>query len=391
MKRFKKKTIALVFASVIAMTSAFGAEGYKNTLKALSFTGKGSSSSVKIYTQENFDGDISINKKVSGEYELILPDTESGLVRTPTYSDDILSVDIATIPYSEKENGYTKITIKTRPHIYLSASTSLYKEESPLGFRLIQNEPEENPQDFFEEEEYYEEDSENYSEEFVETSNNISNSTTATAQLEPNKIYMDEEIPPQEESPFNKVAAIFGIIVVISIVIFLFMRAKAQMQELVGEQQDFDLTEEEPKTNAKKINKTVKKLNRTYTKNTSMPIYQERSSQPVTPVSADSNSNLNIEDLDVLFNEARQIQDANFIKEESEENAALEEFLSAYSFEEEEFAQANENYVNVTPADEKVVIEDLEEALFDEELFEKCINCANMKFSQNDIDKINKL
>ena len=36
MKRFKKKTIALVFASVIAMTSAFGAEGYKNTLKALS-------------------------------------------------------------------------------------------------------------------------------------------------------------------------------------------------------------------------------------------------------------------------------------------------------------------------------------------------------------------
>ena len=99
---------------------------------------------------------------------------------------------------------------------------------------------------------------------------------------------------------------------------------------------------------------------------------------------------MNIEDLDVLFNEAKQIQDANII-EDSEENAALEEFLSAYSFEEEELAQANENFVNVTPADEEVVIEELEEALFDEELFEKCINCVDMKFSQGDIDKINKL
>ena len=397
MKRFKKKTIALVFASVIAMTSAFGAEGYKNTLKALSFSGMGSSSNVKIYTQENFNGDISINRKMGGEYELILPETESDLTQIPTHSADILSIDISTIPYTETENGYTKIIIKTRPNVHLSASTSLYKEESPLGFQLIPNEPEDSTSDVSAEEEYYEDPlEENYDESTEDNATSellkVDNEKTSeqTNLSATGNGYVDEEVPPQEESPFNKIAAIFGVIIVISIVVFLFMRAKAQMQELVGDQQNFDVSDEEPQTKTKKINKTVKKLDRTYSKKASMPIYQERSSQPVTPISADSNSNLNIEDLDALFNEAKQSQNANST-EDTEENIALEEFLSAYSFEEEELAQANEQFVEVTPSDEKVVIEELEEALFDEELFEKCINCVNLKFSQGDIDKINKL
>ena len=199
MKRFKKKTIALVFASVIAMASAFGAEGYKNTLKALSFSGMGASSSVKIYTQENFDGDLTIHRKMEGEYELILPDTASGLVRTPSYTNDIISVDISTIPYSETEKGYTKVTIKTQPYVHLSASTSLYQEESPLGYTVISNEREDSPIESTEEEEYYEETVDTDSESSVSpTREDLSKKQAELLKTE--NEYMDEEEASSETS-----------------------------------------------------------------------------------------------------------------------------------------------------------------------------------------------
>ena len=47
MKQYKKRTVALVLASVITVVGAFGAENYKNSLMSLKFD-EGSDKSVKM-------------------------------------------------------------------------------------------------------------------------------------------------------------------------------------------------------------------------------------------------------------------------------------------------------------------------------------------------------
>ena len=62
MKQYKKRTVALVLASVVTVVGAFGAENYKNSLMSLKFD-EGSDKSVKmtLLTKQRYDNNININ------------------------------------------------------------------------------------------------------------------------------------------------------------------------------------------------------------------------------------------------------------------------------------------------------------------------------------------
>ena len=64
MKQYKKRTVALVLASVVTVVGAFGAENYKNSLMSLKFD-EGSDKSVKmtLLTKQRYDNNINIIKK----------------------------------------------------------------------------------------------------------------------------------------------------------------------------------------------------------------------------------------------------------------------------------------------------------------------------------------
>ena len=113
MKQFKKRTIALVLASVITVVGAFGAENYKNSLMSLKFE-SGSNGAVRmtLLTKRNYEQTISPVKKDATTYVIMLPETNSQMPSDPELVGDVDSVNVRTMPYTTSSKGYTKITIK---------------------------------------------------------------------------------------------------------------------------------------------------------------------------------------------------------------------------------------------------------------------------------------
>ena len=75
MKRFTKRTIALVMASVVTVVGAFGANNYKNCLMGLKFdnTPNGEVNMV-LQTKSLYKNDMILRKKDLNTYILTLPD-----------------------------------------------------------------------------------------------------------------------------------------------------------------------------------------------------------------------------------------------------------------------------------------------------------------------------
>ena len=95
MKQYKKRTVALVLASVITVVGAFGAENYKNSLMSLKFD-EGSDKSVKmtLLTKQRYDNNINIIKKDAVTYVVTLPETDSQVNSDYELGDNVESVDI---------------------------------------------------------------------------------------------------------------------------------------------------------------------------------------------------------------------------------------------------------------------------------------------------------
>ena len=59
MNRFKKRTIALVLASVVTVVGAFGADNYKNSLMGLKFESSGAGNvNMVVQTKAIFNGNV---------------------------------------------------------------------------------------------------------------------------------------------------------------------------------------------------------------------------------------------------------------------------------------------------------------------------------------------
>ena len=406
MKQFKKRTIALVLASVVTVVGAFGADNYRNSLMSLKFeSGSNGAVSMTVLTKRNYEQSITPVKKDATTYVIMLPETNSQMPSTPELAGDVESVNVRTMPYTSGSKGYTKITIKTAPNAMLTASKALYipekksEDESPTSQPIQPIPPRED---------YQSTSPVIPSRDEVQTRNPAPiRSASGVNQTTPIDIKQSvrqfETTPAREESfannaqkktpepvqensnSFEVMLLIMGVLFVIVTSVFIYLKGKDKMAEVIGEQVDFSDDEfkkgKKKEPEKKKIRSTIRKLDKMYSKPTKMPVeslqftspapVQQTSIQPeIEPQPVDDSL---VVDLDELFQEKTKTAEPQE-KETEEDNNALEDFLNGFSF-----------------MDEAEDVQKDEDKAFNEELYNKFISDENLKFSKSDIEKIEKL
>ena len=102
MKRFKKRTLALVLASVVTVVGAFGANNYKNCLMGLKFENTANGGvNMFVQTKSLYNGEVNLLRKDVNTYVLTLPEvySEADAPNLDVVSTNIASVNIRTMPY----------------------------------------------------------------------------------------------------------------------------------------------------------------------------------------------------------------------------------------------------------------------------------------------------
>ena len=415
MKQFKKRTIALVLASVITVVGAFGAENYKNSLMSLKFeSGSNGAVNMTLLTKRNYEQTISPVKKDATTYVIMLPETNSKMSSTPELAGDVESVNVRTMPYTTSSKGYTKITIKTAPNSMLTAQKALYIPDKSAETEAETNAvPQSQPS--LESVSPITRDKtnavdDNYGSERARTNENSSNngvSQTAPVdikksvkQFEPNKESDSQEsinnltnssLPTETSDSTHSndiLLLVLAVMLVVALCVYFYIRAREKMAALVGEQPDFSDDESDKKkklekkqaSKRKQIKSAIRKLDKMYSQPTKMPV-NDIMVEPTIPIVQKTVNEVepqvdNIVDLDELFQEKTNPSEVKVdtLETADEENSALEDFLSGFSFDESNFLENEE-----------------EQKAFDEELYEKFINDKNLKFSKSDVEKIEKL
>lgn len=406
MKQFKKRTIALVLASVVTVVGAFGADNYRNSLMSLKFeSGSNGAVSMTVLTKRNYEQSITPVKKDATTYVIMLPETNSQMPSTPELAGDVESVNVRTMPYTSGSKGYTKITIKTAPNAMLTASKALYipekksEDESPTSQPIQPIPPRED---------YQSTSPVIPNRDEVQTRNPVPiRSASGVNQTSPVDIKQSvrqfETTPAREESfannaqkktpepvqensnSFEVMLLIMGVLFVVVTSVFIYLKGKDKMAEVIGEQVDFSDDEskkgKKKEPEKKKIRSTIRKLDKMYSKPTKMPVESlqftspdpvpQTSTQPeIEPQPVDDSL---VVDLDELFQEKTKTAEPQE-KETEEDNNALEDFLNGFSF-----------------MDEPEDVQKDEDKAFNEELYNKFISDENLKFSESDIEKIEKL
>ena len=406
MKQFKKRTIALVLASVVTVVGAFGADNYRNSLMSLKFeSGSNGAVSMTVLTKRNYEQSITPVKKDATTYVIMLPETNSQMPSTPELAGDVESVNVRTMPYTSGSKGYTKITIKTAPNAMLTASKALYipekksEDESPTSQPIQPIPPRED---------YQSTSPVIPSRDEVQTRNPAPiRSASGVNQTSPvdikQSVQQFETTPAREESfannaqkktpepvqensnSFEVMLLIMGVLFVIVTSVFIYLKGKDKMAEVIGEQVDFSDDEskkgKKKEPEKKKIRSTIRKLDKMYSKPTKMPVesLQFTSPDPVPQTSIQPEiepqpvDDSLVVDLDELFQEKTKTAEPQE-KETEEDNNALEDFLNGFSF-----------------MDEPEDVQKDEDKAFNEELYNKFINDENLKFSKSDVEKIEKL
>ena len=412
MKQYKKRTISLVLASVITVAGSFAAENYKNSLMGLAFKlNPNGSVNMTVQTKTNYDGKVSLIRRDATTYMMLLPEFDSQ-AQTPDLSQvssQIESISVKTLPYTKNGNGYTRITVKTFEDAVLTADKAVYlpagnaqklittqdtreneagiEDNAPDAEEVVEHKdiPEKNDayEHYSKEPEHHENNYREYPKE--NTSHRETPASTAASADMPQagnvQDFTVESTRPQEQGdPTEAFLLVLGIFFVLGVSVYLFLKAKNKLAEIAGEQISIDV--DEPKENKKakkdtknsrKIKSTIKNLDTKYKNPVSIPKNTEYT-QPAAPVVEEEKEELNIVDLDELFQEqAKAKTEAPEIDED--ENQALEDFLSGFSFDEEAY---NEEIQEET-------------GKYDEELYEETIHNDNLTFDNNDTEKINQL
>lgn len=380
MNSFKKRATTLLLATIISIGSAF-ANTYKNNIKALKFeNGQNGAINISIQTEKPYEKPIALNKRDANTYILILPEVKN-LASTPDFSNftnNITSVNVNTLPYTENGKGYTRIVIKTHGTAPITANSKLYtitheeQEEILQRERELRGRMEESQSRARHVEERAEDTS--YRNQASNTSSKNETSTKASV-TEKAQTQTSIEIPKVEttttesdlenytsSSNTEQMMLVMAILIILSISILLYSRAKNRMTDLAGEKLEIDIEEEEkPSSKAETSKMAVNRVAKT-NQPAKAPVINS-----TVPIKTVSKENSNIVDLDELFQETK-------MQTEEEENAALEDFLNGFSFD-EEFAKQE--------AEETIT--------FNEELFNSIINNKKIKFSNEDIKRVEKL
>ena len=400
MERFKKRTTILLFASVITIAGVFANGNYKNSLMGLTFD-KTTEENIGVIVQTKYlyNDNVNLIRRDLNTYLFTLPDMDSKINKAniSNVSSFISSVEIRSIPSSGSSKGYVRVTIKTSsPSLKLNAKTQVFSGELENHYSNSRAQLE-NRTNRYDNGEYYDnsevKELENQKEEFVEEyseRNDINNSKEdfVNSVQKPVSNTVKKSKSVVTETPVNeKVSStsqnnsdsdyLYYILWIILIIIgssYFIVRASNKMQEVAGEKFNINDDEEKQtqKTKLKKINNTIKKLDSTYSKTATSFVKNNYDVQQIpTPIkTVKPSEELNIVDLDELFKE----QQAKSVDENDDENSALEDFLSGFSFMEEEEIKEQEL-----------------DSGFDEEFYEKVIANENIRFTNDDIICINKL
>lgn len=408
MKHYQKRTIALVLASVITVVGAFGAENYKNSLMSLEFNSDETGAvHMTLLTKKNYESSITPVKKDDTTYVLMLPETNSEMTSEPEISGSIESVNIRTMPYTNTGKGYTKITIKTYPNTLLTAKKAIYlpdnaaktnapsepeKTSEPIKTNKPVTEPPKDIPIYTPEQTYQVEsntaDIESVKRQFETTKPQVEeNYGTSSQDTEQNVDSASIPVntnPNPEENPTEAMLLLMGALLIIVVSIFIYIKGKNKLAEILGEQGEFDLSDDnatkkkknEKNKNTKNIKSTINTLDKMYSKPFAAPKIAEIPSENAVAIDNQKTETAesNIVDLDELFQaQNKQTSEQN----DSEESDLLTEFLNDFSSEEEEKQR------------EKELEEEHERE--NEQIFKDILNNNNIKFSAQDIARINNL
>lgn len=387
----KKRTMVLILASIITMSISHAAETFKNSVKHIQFNNSYSNNvEMTLYTSKAYSKEINLRKLDSTTYVITLPETNNELISEPQISGNIEKVSVSTIPYSNTNKGYTKILVKTSSNTDLVASDSIYisnGNENPSKNlsqqKPIQNQPPKtlnqnldqpptqlkttNPSQFVQN--HQETESINTTPQKATTPSDFS-TTTNTLDSDADSKLVKKKIVKTSNQPDNNdvILMVLSIVLFIAIAAYLYQRAVTKLQEITGEQSDIDVDEDKPKVRkAKKVRDTINALDKMYEKPVKMPV-------KIVTQTAKTEEDSSFVDLDELFQETKSTPDGkteDSLTDDYDESA-LDDFLSGFDFEEEE----------------EVVVE---EQAFDEEFLNNLLSEDNIKFTKNDIEKIQNL
>lgn len=410
MKNFRKKTLALVLASVVAVAGSFAADNYKNSLMGLKFRPTQSGIEMILQTKTAYSESVAPRKIDAETYVLILPEvnSESDTPSLSTVDNSIKSVNIRTMPYSGSSSGYTKVTVKTFGDTSITASNTIYIPPKKTETQQIEKKKSEDDiarDKAIEAEEKQKREAEQRRKEAAERarqqaqarmvqpsqqkqnvdmnikkdSEDIAGKENA-APVTSNKVQTNKNIVSGETSLHSSLAALW-VVIIIALSLLAFKIAKENIANATGEQFDINLQGDEANKKNKKgsdkksIKKAIKSIDSKYTSDAVISGIS-KNYEYTTPVkTVKPAEELNVVDLDALFQEHVKNQDTNETDAEinSDENDALEDFLSGFSFDETEPDIQAE-----VPA-------------YDEEFYEKLLGDENIKFSSQDVECINNL
>lgn len=400
-RRFKRKTVALVLASIITIAGSFASNNFKNSIKALKFDTEASGIvNLTIQTKFNYDATITPVKKDSSTYVIMLPEINDESDGSPELGNGVESIDIRTMPYTTTGKGYTKITLKTMPNAILKAQKAIFienkekKDEKSNNVTNSNSNTNHQPQPISLA-------SATQTKQSIETKNpqsdkinsnqNKDNTNTNNKNIKYSSNTSEQNLNFDDNKPqntnfddnnsndlFEIMIIVFSGLLVIMLSVYWFLKNNNKIPEIIGEQPNFDIEDEvitKPKINVerKKASKTIKRaiknLDKMYEKPVKMPNIKD------FEVNKDNNNKNDdssvIVDLDELF------QENKVEKQEENDNGIFDEFL-------DEFYGA-ENEI------QKKIEEQAETDRYNEELFNKFINDDSIKFSKDDISKIDKL
>lgn len=376
MKHFKKKTIALVLASVVTVVGAFGANNYRNCLTGLEFKNTESGNlNLVVQTKTQYNGSLTPIRRDAQTYIITLPEVASE-AQTPdisSVSHNISSVNIRTMPYSNTSKGYTRITIKiAQPSLQLTTSNQVF---IPMK-KTYENNTQPKP---IQKKNNYSKNKTNIAKKAVSTTKRNTNNKLNTAKPadDPFKKTAVSTKPISQVQPIKKNndnSYLLLVALIIAIATFIIVHGKNKLKEITGNSTSYSNDSDSYTSTRKKIktiNSTINKIDTTYVDKMSM--IQKNKYQEPTKVFKHTESD-NIIDLDQLY-----IKQQNLTKE-NDENEALEDFLSGFSYSDDAYI----NNENEKTKEEKT-------QLFNEELYNNIINNHKISFSKRDIECINKL
>lgn len=430
MRAFKKRTIALVLASVVTVVGAFGAENYKNSLMGLSFSQNEEGLNLVLQTRVAHESDIVPMKRDQNTYVVMLPEMDSRAI-TPNLNKVagcVSSVDIQTMPYSNGSKGYTRITIKTAPstilgvekQVFIPGESYKYLETSSLHGdnrydfeqERRENEPHRvssknqassssSPESDLEQQRVLEQKKQQAAKEALEQArkreaiakakrraaaiqkaNEENQKTVSEVKPKENLVKESEPVKKAPEPVVsddyyednNQFTYVLAAILLLGLIAYFIVKAKNKLHELTGENIVIDVSDDEEIEKQKKVKKAKEEVKKAEKKSKSetptLPVVPEFPYVPTNSEEFGAIETVDVVDLDEIFKE----QSKNQSTLEDEENKALEDFLSGFSFDEEMLAEEEE----YSPG-------------YDVEFYEKFINSSNCMFSNEDVEKINKL